>query len=79
MAEYVISGLSPEKFMAALNNLNRLILVAEHERGLVGCAVVKFGVPCPNSDHFLIELHTLYVQLSVKTLPAARSKKLFIR
>jgi ribosomal protein S18 acetylase RimI-like enzyme len=62
IAEYVLSELSPEKFMAALNDTSRHVFVADNERSLVGLAVVKFGVKCPNSDHSAVELETLYVQ-----------------
>jgi ribosomal protein S18 acetylase RimI-like enzyme len=62
IAEYVLSELSPEKLMTALNDTSRYVFVAEHKRSLVGLAVVKFGLPCPNSDHSAVELETLYVQ-----------------
>jgi ribosomal protein S18 acetylase RimI-like enzyme len=62
IAEYVLSELSPEKFLVVLNDPSRHVLVAAHARSLVGLAVVKFGVPCPNSDRSAVELKTLYVQ-----------------
>jgi ribosomal protein S18 acetylase RimI-like enzyme len=62
IAEYVLSELRPEMFMAALNGPSRQVFVADIDRTLVGLAVVKFGVPCPNSDRSAVELETLYVQ-----------------
>jgi ribosomal protein S18 acetylase RimI-like enzyme len=62
IAEYILSELSPEKFLVVLNDPSRHVFVAAHNRNLVGLAVVKFGAPCPNSHRSAVELETLYVQ-----------------
>jgi hypothetical protein len=42
IAEYVLSELRPEKFIATLNDPSRHVFVAEQERSLLGLAVVRF-------------------------------------
>lgn len=62
IATYVLSELTPEKFMNAIKDPSRHVFFAEQERSLLGLAVVKFGVPCPDSQRSTVELETLYVQ-----------------
>lgn len=62
IAQYVRSELTPEKYLAALNELATRVLVAEQGGSLVGLAVVRFGVPCPTGANATTELQTLYVQ-----------------
>lgn len=62
IAQYVLSELTPEKYLAALNDPATHLFVAEHGESLVGLATVKFGVPCPTGASAAAELQTLYVQ-----------------
>jgi diamine N-acetyltransferase len=62
IAEYVLGELTPEKYLGLLNDPAGSVFVAEQGEGLVGFAVVKFGVPCPAGSNSAVELQTLYVQ-----------------
>lgn len=62
IAEYILSDLSPQKYLALLSDPSSHVLVAERGENLIGLAVVKFGVPCPASERSSTELETLYVQ-----------------
>ena len=62
IAQYVLSELTPEKYLQSLNEPATHFFVAEHDENLVGLAVVKFGVPCPTGGSSAAELQTLYVQ-----------------
>jgi ribosomal protein S18 acetylase RimI-like enzyme len=62
IAQYVLSELTPERYLALLNEPTIHLIVAEHNESLVGVAVVKFGVQCPAGARSAAELQTLYVQ-----------------
>jgi ribosomal protein S18 acetylase RimI-like enzyme len=62
IAQYVLSELTPERYLALLNEPAIHLFVAEHNESLVGLAVVKFGVQCPTGAGSAAELQTLYVQ-----------------
>jgi len=62
IAQYVLSELTPEKYLQSLSEPTTRFFVAEHDDCLVGFAVVKFGVPCPSGANSATELQTLYVQ-----------------
>jgi ribosomal protein S18 acetylase RimI-like enzyme len=62
IAEYVLRELTPEKYLAAVNDPTGQVFVAEIGESLVGLAVVKFGIPCPEGNYSSTELQTLYVQ-----------------
>jgi ribosomal protein S18 acetylase RimI-like enzyme len=62
IAQYVLSELTVEKFLARLREPETSVLVAEHEDSLVGFSVVRFGASCPSSPRSTVELQTLYIQ-----------------
>ena len=62
IAEYVLSEFTPGKFLARLSEPAVHVLVAEHDQGLVGLAVVGYGAQCPASNRLTCELEMLYVQ-----------------
>jgi ribosomal protein S18 acetylase RimI-like enzyme len=62
IAEYVLHELTPEKYLALLNDPTCQLLAAASGESLVGLAVVKFGIPCPAGNYSSAELQTLYVQ-----------------
>jgi diamine N-acetyltransferase len=62
IAQYVLSELTVEKFLARLRDPEISIFVAEHGEFLVGFSVVTFGTLCPSGSRSNVELQTLYVQ-----------------
>lgn len=62
IAEYVLRELTPEKYLAVLDDPTCRVLVAANGESLVGLAIVKFGMPCPAGNYSSVELQTLYVQ-----------------
>ena len=62
IAQYVLSELTPERYLALLKEPAIHLFVAEHNENLVGLAVVKFGVQCPAGAGSAVELQALYVQ-----------------
>lgn len=62
IADYTRSELTPDKYLAILNDTLAHIWVAERGAHLIGFVVLNMGVPCPNSASTLAELQTLYVQ-----------------
>jgi len=62
IAQYVLSELTPERYLVILSEPATHLFVAEHNECLVGLAVVKFGAQCPTGARSAVELQTLYVQ-----------------
>jgi|JI6StandDraft_1071083.scaffolds.fasta_scaffold42680_4 ribosomal protein S18 acetylase RimI-like enzyme len=62
ISRYVLSEFTPERFAALLASTSVVVLVAEVNAGLVGCAVVRAGESCPEATGSTVELATLYVQ-----------------
>jgi diamine N-acetyltransferase len=62
VAQYILSELTPEKYLQSLHEPATHFLLAEHEENLISFAVVKLGVPCPTGAGSDAELRTLYVQ-----------------
>jgi diamine N-acetyltransferase len=62
IAQYVLSELTPVKYSQWLSEPSTHFFVAEQDESLVGFAVLKVGVPCPNGASSTTELQTLYVQ-----------------
>jgi ribosomal protein S18 acetylase RimI-like enzyme len=62
IAQYVLSELTAERYLALLKDPAIHLFVAEHDENLVGVAVVKFGVQCPTGEGSAVELLALYVQ-----------------
>lgn len=62
IAHYVLSELTPEKYLQSLNEPQTHFFVAEYDENLVGFAVVTLGVSCPTGASSAAELKTLYVQ-----------------
>lgn len=62
IAEYVLRELTPDKYLAVLQDPSCQVFVAASGESLAGLAVVKFGIPCPAGNGSSTELQTLYVQ-----------------
>lgn len=62
VAGYVLSELTPARYLQSLNDPATRVFVAEDDENLLGLAVVRFGVPCPTEAPSAAELQTLYVQ-----------------
>jgi diamine N-acetyltransferase len=62
VAQYILSELTPERYLQSLRDSATHFLVAEHDENLIGFAVVKFDVQCPTGASSAAELQTLYVQ-----------------
>ncbi len=65
VARYVLSELTPGRYLALLEDPAIHVLVVENAEGfagLVGLAVVRYGAPCPTGAASDAELQTLYVQ-----------------
>ncbi|MFT3800997.1 MAG: GNAT family N-acetyltransferase [Burkholderiaceae bacterium] len=62
MARYLLSEHSPARYLALLRERSACIIVAEGDGGVIGFAVVKFGVQCSTGAKSAAELQTLYVQ-----------------
>ena len=66
IADYVLTELTPQAFVAKLGNPEITVLVAERDVHLLGLAVVQSGVVCASSPVATMELATLYVQAHSK-------------
>jgi diamine N-acetyltransferase len=63
ISKYVLSELTPAKFIEFMQAPSRCIFVAAQGENLVGLAVVKCDAPCPaDGNPSTAELQTLYVQ-----------------
>jgi diamine N-acetyltransferase len=62
IATYVLSEYSPARFAALLAESSSALFVAEHDRNLLGYAVVKASADCSIPSASGAELATLYVQ-----------------
>lgn len=62
IAEYVLSHITPETYAQLLRDTFTQVLVALHAEHVVGLAVVRFDIPCPDQPALTAELQTLYVQ-----------------
>ncbi len=49
IADYMLSHLTPETYAQLLRDASTQVLVALHVHHMVGLAVVRFNMPCP--DH----------------------------
>ena len=62
IAEYVLAHITPEKYAQLLRDAGTQVFVAMHTTNVVGLAVVRFDMPCPDHPDLAAELQTLYVQ-----------------
>jgi diamine N-acetyltransferase len=62
IAEYVLSHITPETYTQLLRDAATHVLAATHANYVVGLAVVRFDMPCPDHADLTAELQTLYVQ-----------------
>ena len=63
ISKYVLSELTPAKFVESMHAPSRRVFVAAQGENLVGLAVVKCEEPCPaEGNPSTAELQTLYVQ-----------------
>jgi len=62
IAAYVLAHLTPETYAQVLRDPSTQVLVALHAQHVVGLAVVRFAMPCPDQPALTAELQTLYVQ-----------------
>ena len=62
IADYVLSHIMPEKYSQLFRDSCTQVLVAMHTNNVVGLAVVRFEMPCPDNHDLAAELQTLYVQ-----------------
>ena len=62
IATYVLSEFSPARFAALLSESSSALFVAEHDKNLLGYAVVRASAACPIPSASGAELATLYVQ-----------------
>ena len=61
-AQYVLSELTPTRYLQSLNEPSTHFFVAELNEHLIGFAAVQFGLNCPANASAAAELKTLYVQ-----------------
>jgi diamine N-acetyltransferase len=62
IAEYVLAHITPEQYAQLLRDAGTQVFVAMHTTNVVGLAVVRFDMPCPDHPALAAELQTLYVQ-----------------
>jgi GNAT superfamily N-acetyltransferase len=62
IAEYVLAHITPETYAQLLRDASTHVLVATHANHVVGLAVVRCDMPCPDHADLTAELQTLYVQ-----------------
>jgi len=62
IAQYVLSELTPERYLALLSEPAIHLFAAEHKESIVGLAIVRLGVPCPTGAGSAAELQALYIQ-----------------
>lgn len=66
IADYVLSELTPQAFLAKLGNPAITIRVAERDAHLLGFAVIQSNAVCASAPTATVELATLYVQAHCK-------------
>jgi ribosomal protein S18 acetylase RimI-like enzyme len=62
IADYVLAHITPKTYAQLLRDASTQVLVALHANHVVGLAVVRFDMPCPDQPALTAELRTLYVQ-----------------
>src|SRR2546430_1770290 len=62
IADYVLAHITPKTYAQLLRDGSTQVLVALHANHVVGLAVVRFDMPCPDQPALTAELRTLYVQ-----------------
>jgi diamine N-acetyltransferase len=62
IATYVLSEFSPARFAELISESSSALFVAEHDKKLLGYAVVRASAACPIPSASGAELATLYVQ-----------------